>query len=67
MIAVFAPRALRDLETIAEYLAERSRSGAANVMIAIKASIDALVAFPEINRPSIARATGVSRSCDFPM
>jgi len=48
MIAVYAPRALRDLEAIAEYLSERSPSGAANVMDAIKSSIDALTAFPKI-------------------
>jgi plasmid stabilization system protein ParE len=46
MIAVYAPRALRDLEAIAEYLRKRSPSGAARTMTAIKASIDALVAFP---------------------
>lgn len=49
MIAVYAPRALRDLEAIAEYLKERSPSGRANVMAAIKASVDALIAFPEMS------------------
>jgi plasmid stabilization system protein ParE len=48
MIAVYAPRALRDLEAIAEYLKERSPSGSANAMAAIKAGIDALTAFPEM-------------------
>jgi plasmid stabilization system protein ParE len=48
MIAVYAPRALRDLAEIVEYLVERSPSGAANVTAAIKSSIDALVAFPEM-------------------
>lgn len=51
MIAVYAPRALRDLKEISRYLVERSPSGATNVMTAIKASIDALVAFPEIGPP----------------
>ena len=48
MIAVYAPRALRDLEEISAYLSERSPAGATNVVAAIKASIDALEAFPEM-------------------
>jgi toxin ParE1/3/4 len=44
----YAPRALRDLEGIAAYLIERSPSGAANVLAAIKSSIEALAAFPEM-------------------
>jgi len=51
MIAVYAPRALRDLEEIAEYLRERSPSGAARAMTAIKSGIDALMAFPEMCPP----------------
>ncbi len=48
MNVVFAPRALRDLEGLATYLNERSPSGAIHVLAAIKSSIDALAAFPEI-------------------
>jgi plasmid stabilization system protein ParE len=55
MIATYAPRALRDLESIAEYLVERSPSGAANVMAAIKSSIDTLSSFPEMT-PTIDNA-----------
>jgi toxin ParE1/3/4 len=50
MNVVFAPRALRDLEGIAAYLSDRSPSGAIHVLAAIKSSIDALAAFPEIGR-----------------
>ena len=50
MRAVFAPRALRDLESIAEYLNKHSPSGARNVLAAIKSSTDALTFFPEIGR-----------------
>jgi plasmid stabilization system protein ParE len=48
MNVVYAPRALRDLEAIAAYLTERSPSGAANVLAAIKSCIEALALFPEI-------------------
>jgi toxin ParE1/3/4 len=44
----YAPRVLRDLEHIATYLMQRSPSGAENVLTAIKSSIDALAAFPEM-------------------
>ena len=44
----YAPRALRDLESIAAFLAHRSPSGAKDVLAAIKSSIDALTAFPEM-------------------
>jgi plasmid stabilization system protein ParE len=50
MNTVYAPRALRDLEGIAEYLIERSPAGTQNVLAAIKSSIDALASFPEIGR-----------------
>ena len=50
MNIVYAPRALRDLKGIAEYLTERSPPGARNVLAAIKSSIDALASFPEIGR-----------------
>jgi toxin ParE1/3/4 len=50
MKAVFAPRALRDLANIAEYLNKRSPPGAKSVLAAIKTSIDALTFFPEIGR-----------------
>ena len=50
MNVVYAPRALRDLENIAAYLIERSPPGAANVLGAIKAGIDALALFPKIGR-----------------
>jgi plasmid stabilization system protein ParE len=44
----YAPRAFRDLEGIATYLVQRSPSGTENVLSAIQASIDALIAFPEM-------------------
>jgi toxin ParE1/3/4 len=44
----YAPRALRDLEDIATYLNQRSPVGAKDVLSAIKASIDALMSFPEM-------------------
>ena len=44
----YAPRALRDLESITAYLAQHSPSGATNVITAIKSSIDTLAAFPEM-------------------
>ncbi len=50
MKAVFAPRALRDLEGIAEYLNKHSPSGTKSVLAAIKSSVDALTFFPEIGR-----------------
>src|SRR5436309_16037293 len=50
MNATYAPRAQRDLEEIAEYLLQRSPSGAANVLAAIRASVETLEAFPEIGR-----------------
>jgi toxin ParE1/3/4 len=48
MIAVYAPRALRDIEAIEEYLARRNPPGATRILAAIKSSIDTLTAFPEI-------------------
>ena len=42
MNVIYAPRALRDLQSIGAYLIERSPSGAANVFAAIKSTIDAL-------------------------
>jgi len=50
MNVVFAPRALRDLTEIDAYLNDRSPSGALRVLAAIKSSIEALEAFPEIGR-----------------
>jgi toxin ParE1/3/4 len=50
MNVVYAPRALRDLESISTYLIERSPSGAAKVLGAIKSSIDTLGYFPQIGR-----------------
>jgi len=50
MNVVYAPRALRDLEVISAYLLERSPSGAANVLGAIKSTIDTLSYFPQIGR-----------------
>ena len=41
MNVVYAPRALRDLQGIAEYLNRRSPSGAFNVLAAVKSSIEA--------------------------
>ena len=48
MNVAYAPRALRDLQSIASYLAERNPAGATNVLAAIKASIDSLGHFPQI-------------------
>jgi toxin ParE1/3/4 len=50
MNVIYAPRALRDLQSIGAYLLERSPSGAANVFAAIKSTIDALGFFPQIGR-----------------
>jgi len=50
MNLVYAPRALRDLESIAAYLTERSPAAALTVLGAIKSSIDALSFFPQIGR-----------------
>jgi plasmid stabilization system protein ParE len=50
MNAVYAPRALRDLTSIAAYLIERTPAGAAKVLAAIKSSIDTLGFFPQIGR-----------------
>jgi plasmid stabilization system protein ParE len=46
MNVVYAPRALRDLTSVATYLTERNPAGAANVLAAIKSSIDTLSFFP---------------------
>ena len=49
MNIVFAPRALRDLESIGAYLVERSPAGAHQCdSAAIKSTIDALSFFPQI-------------------
>jgi toxin ParE1/3/4 len=50
MNVVYAPRALRDLESIGAYLVERNPSGTVNVLGAIKSSIDTLSFFPQIGR-----------------
>ncbi len=50
MNVVYAPRALRDLNSIGAYLVERNPTGAANVLGAIKSSIDTLSFFPQIGR-----------------
>jgi plasmid stabilization system protein ParE len=50
MNVVYAPRALRDLDSIAAYLTERNPAGAINVLGAIKSSIDTLNFFPQIGR-----------------
>jgi plasmid stabilization system protein ParE len=47
---VYAPRALRDLESIGTYLIECSPSSAVNVLAAIKSTIDTLRFFPQIGR-----------------
>jgi plasmid stabilization system protein ParE len=48
MNVVYAPRALRDLESIAAFLTKHSPTGARNVLSAIKSSIDSLTFFPQI-------------------
>ena len=50
MNVVYAPRALRDLKFISLYLLERNPAGAANVLGAIKSSIETLGFFPQIGR-----------------
>ena len=50
MNIVYAPRALRDLNGIGAYLVERNPTGAANILGAIKSSIDTLSFFPQIGR-----------------
>ncbi len=48
MNIVYAPRALRDLQSISAYLIERSPAGAGNVLAAIRSSVNTLSYFPEI-------------------
>lgn len=48
---VYAPRALRDLIGIEEYLKQRSPAGSRNVLAAVKAAIDDLEEFPRIGVP----------------
>ena len=48
---VYAPRALRDLIGIEDYLKQRSPAGSRNVLAAIKAAIDDLERFPRIGIP----------------
>lgn len=50
MNVVYAPRALRDLNDIAVYLAERDPAVARKVLGAIKSSLDTLSFFPQIGR-----------------
>jgi toxin ParE1/3/4 len=50
MNVVYAPRALRDLTDIGAYLVKHNPGGAANVLGAIKSSIDTLGFFPQIGR-----------------
>ncbi len=50
MNVVYAPRALRDLQAITAYLAERSPSATANVLAGLKSSINTLSYFPKIGR-----------------
>ncbi len=50
MNVVYAQRAMRDLQNIAAYLAERSPANATKVIGAIKSAIDALSFFPKIGR-----------------
>jgi plasmid stabilization system protein ParE len=61
MKLVYAPRALRDLEDIADYLVEHSPRGAFNVLAAIKSSID--IPFRGSAARSMAPDAGVSRFC----
>lgn len=51
MKIVFAPRALRDLVEIENYLKERSPAGARNVLAAIRSAIGDLSDFPRIGVP----------------
>ncbi len=48
---VYAPRALRDLIGIEEYLKPRSPAGSRYVLAAIKAAVDDLEQFPRIGVP----------------
>jgi toxin ParE1/3/4 len=50
MNVVYAPRALRDLNSIGAHLIGRNPTGATNVLGAIKSSIDTLSFFPQIGR-----------------
>jgi toxin ParE1/3/4 len=50
MNVVYSPRAMRDLQGISAYLVERNPTGAANVLGAIKSSIETLSFFPQIGR-----------------
>jgi toxin ParE1/3/4 len=50
VIVTYTPRALRDLQAIADYLVERSPNGARRVLGAVKSSIETLGEFPGIGR-----------------
>jgi toxin ParE1/3/4 len=50
MNVVYAPRALRDLESIDAYLVERNPAASVKVLAAIKSSIDSISFFPRIGR-----------------
>jgi plasmid stabilization system protein ParE len=50
MILRYSPRAQSDLNTIFEYLDQRSPSGARNVMRAIYASIQFLAEYPDASQ-----------------
>jgi toxin ParE1/3/4 len=47
MIIRYSPRATRDLESIREYLSERSPKGAVNVLTAIYAAVEFIRRHPE--------------------
>lgn len=50
MKVVYAPRALRDLQSIGAYLMERNPQASARVLAALKSSIESLGYFPELGR-----------------
>lgn len=50
MTLFYAPRALRDLQSIADYLRPRSPAGSRNVMAAIRKTIEKLEKYLELGR-----------------
>lgn len=48
MKIAYAPRALRDLQSIADYLQSRNPQGSSRVLAAIKATIETLASLPHI-------------------
>ena len=62
----FAPRAIRDLESILAYLEERSPAGARNVARSIRKAADLIAQYPRGGRLSGEQETRVVRTGRYP-